>query len=59
MNLHDLLASTVTLFLLSAVIALTVLGRPVPDLLTASFGTAMGYVFRGAVDGINGRNHAP
>ena len=57
MTLHDVLASIVTVLLISAVIALTALGRPVPALLTASFGTAVGYVFRGAVDGINGRNH--
>lgn len=44
---HDLVAAVATLGLLAGVLMLTVLGIAVPNFLSAAFGIAMGWVFRG------------
>ena len=54
---HDLLAGLAALVLLTAVIALAVIGREIPPLLEGGFGVAIGYVFRGGVQVTNELRH--
>jgi len=54
---HDLVAGVATLGLLAGVLLLTVLGIAVPSFLSAAFGIAIGWVFRGGVQLQNELRH--
>jgi len=54
---HDLVAAIATLGLLAGVLVLIVLGIAVPSFLSAAFGVAMGWVFRGGVQLQNELRH--
>ncbi len=57
MTLHDYLAAVFSVILLVSVVAIVILGHQVPEILTGAFGAALGYVFRGALDGVTIRRN--
>jgi len=48
---HDMLAALVTLILLAGILALVFTGQAIPEALWVAFSAAMGYVFRGGMNG--------
>jgi len=54
---HDLVAGVVTIGLLAGVLLLIVQGIAVPSFLSAAFGIAIGWVFRGGVQLQNELRH--
>lgn len=54
---HDLVAGIATLGLLAGVLVLVVLEIAVPSFLSAAFGIAIGWVFRGGVQLSNELRH--
>lgn len=54
---HDLVAGIATLILLAGVLVLVILQITVPGFVSAAFGVAMGWAFRGGVQAANELRH--
>jgi hypothetical protein len=52
MTARDAIAGLAAILLIGAVIGLSLTGQQVPDSLTGALGIAIGWVFRGASNGV-------
>jgi hypothetical protein len=52
MEPRDVIAGIAALVLIGAVVGLSITSRQVPDSLTGALGIAIGWVFRGASNGV-------